>query len=286
MGSPAFIWPNIFPKQVRPRPKVAWLPYSFGFNGNLPQLLLSAAAYFFTHKLTWNERNPFPYDLYWWRGIDGSRVLAHSFTNPKNGYNARLAAFEVGETWRRFRGKKVHDSTLLAFWLRRRRRRSHPRNARRFAGFALFPDYPTSEWVASPSSTKRFHPIIAGLGREKYLEYHRATFTTKEGSSFFTANCTRPRGRETAATLAALGRQKPYPKEAFRRLWQILLLNEFHDILRAGASTRSTRRPTAKWPRLCKNARISAKRRSLPAKEIKSRIVLRSRGPNLESSVG
>ena len=36
---------------------------------------------------------------------------------------------------------------------------------------------------------------------------------------------------ETAATLAALSRKTPYPEEKFRGLWQILLLNEFHDIL-------------------------------------------------------
>src|ERR1700677_4192777 len=65
-----------FQNKFERRPKVAWLPDSFGFNGNLPQLLLSAGIpYFFTHKLTWNERNPFPFDLYWWEGIDGSRVL-------------------------------------------------------------------------------------------------------------------------------------------------------------------------------------------------------------------
>ncbi len=75
------------------RVNVAWLPDSFGFNGSLPQLLVSAGIpFFFTHKLSWSERNPFPYNLYWWEGIDGTRVLAHSFNNPDSGYNARLTA--------------------------------------------------------------------------------------------------------------------------------------------------------------------------------------------------
>ncbi|HEX4202026.1 MAG TPA: hypothetical protein VHY59_10945, partial [Chthoniobacterales bacterium] len=98
------------------RVNVAWLPDSFGFNGSLPQLLVSAGIpFFFTHKLSWSERNPFPYNLYWWEGIDGTRVLAHSFNNPETGYNARLTAPELGETWQNFIGKQVHDTTLLSF---------------------------------------------------------------------------------------------------------------------------------------------------------------------------
>jgi alpha-mannosidase len=223
-----------FQSRFEQRPKVAWLPDSFGFNGNLPQLLLSAGLpYFFTHKLTWNERNPFPYDLYWWEGIDGSRVLAHSFTNPKNGYNANVTAFEVGETWRRFRGKKEHDGTLLAFGhgdggggpTREMLERS-----RRFRAFPGLPNLqmgPVAEFYEKiPTQTL---PIWVG---EKYLEYHRGTFTTQGRIKLLHRELEHGLVEgETAATLAALGRQKPYPAEAFRRLWQILLLNEFHDIL-------------------------------------------------------
>ena len=104
-----------FQSRFGKRPRVAWIPDSFGFTGNLPQLLLSGGLqYFFTHKMTWNERNLFPYDLYWWEGLDGSRVLAHSFLNPGGGYNGRVAAFDLGETWRNFKGKDRQTHTLLA----------------------------------------------------------------------------------------------------------------------------------------------------------------------------
>jgi alpha-mannosidase len=62
--------------------KIGWLPDSFGFNWNLPQIYRkSGIDYFVTHKLKWQvERNnppiPFPYHLFWWEGPDGSRVLA------------------------------------------------------------------------------------------------------------------------------------------------------------------------------------------------------------------
>jgi alpha-mannosidase len=214
--------------------KVAWLPDSFGFNGNLPQLLQSAGIpYFFTHKLTWNERNPFPYDLYWWEGIDGSRVLAHSFTNPKNGYNADITAFELGETWRRFLGQQDHDSTLLAFGHGDGGGGPTAQMLERFRRFHDVPGFPNlqigrvAEFYEKIST--RSLPVWVG---EKYLEYHRATFTTQGKVKLLHRQLEHALVEtETAATLATLGKQKPYPAEAIRRLWQILLLNQFHDIL-------------------------------------------------------
>jgi alpha-mannosidase len=214
--------------------QVAWLPDSFGFNGNLPQLLLSAGIpYFFTHKLTWNERNPFPYDLYWWEGIDGSRVLAHSFTNPENGYNADVTAYEVGETWRRFRGKSFHDCTLLAFGHGDGGGGPTAEMLERFRRFRDFPGLPNLQTGRVAQFYEKIVtdalPVWVG---EKYLEYHRATFTTQGRVKLLHRQLEHALiEAETAATLAKLGRQEPYPEEALRRLWQILLLNEFHDIL-------------------------------------------------------
>ncbi len=214
--------------------KVAWLPDSFGFNGNLPQLLQSAGIpYFFTHKLTWNERNPFPYDLYWWEGIDGSRVLAHSFTNPKNGYNADITAFELGETWRRFRGRHDHDSTLLAFGHGDGGGGPTAQMLERFRRLRDFPGSPklqigrVAEFYEKIAT--RSLPVWVG---EKYLEYHRATFTTQGKVKLLHRQLEHALVEtETAATLATLAKQYPYPEAAIHRLWQILLLNQFHDIL-------------------------------------------------------
>ena len=214
--------------------KVAWLPDSFGFNGNLPQLLISAGIpYFFTHKLTWNERNPFPYDLYWWEGIDGSRVLAHSFTNPENGYNARLTACEVGETWRRFRGKSSHDATLLAFGYGDGGGGPTPEMLERFGRLREIAGLPNLRMGRVAEFYEKIVtaslPVWVG---EKYLEYHRATFTTQGRVKLLHRQLEQGLVEaETAATLASLEQETPYPKDEFLRLWPILLLNEFHDIL-------------------------------------------------------
>ena len=88
------------------RNRTAWLPDVFGFSGGMPQLLRGAGIDgFFTIKMYWNESTLFPYDLFQWEGIDGSRVLAHMFLNPGHGYNGNIAPLDTLGTWRNFRSK-------------------------------------------------------------------------------------------------------------------------------------------------------------------------------------
>src|SRR5204863_8053930 len=100
---------------------VCWLPDCFGFSPVLPQLLLGAGIpNFFTIKVTWSETNQFPYDLFWWEGLDGSRVLAHTFNNPgweggdTSGYNGDTGPFALVHTWQNYRGKYQFDESLLS----------------------------------------------------------------------------------------------------------------------------------------------------------------------------
>ena len=223
-----------FQSRFERRAKVAWIPDSFGFAGNLPQLFKSAGIpFFFTHKLTWNERNPFPYDLYWWEGIDGSRVLAHSFYNPVNGYNAQLTVREVAETWRNFGGKRKNDYTLLAFGYGDGGGGPSVDMLERLARLREFPGLPH---LRMGSVTEFYENIVTEslpvwVG-EQYFEYHRATFTTQgKVKSLHRALEHALVEAETAATLASLWRSEPYPRDAFDRVWKVLLLNEFHDIL-------------------------------------------------------
>ena len=55
-----------------------WLPDTFGYNANIPQIMLgSEVKYFYTTKIGWNELNRFPFESFVWKGIDGSEVLTH-----------------------------------------------------------------------------------------------------------------------------------------------------------------------------------------------------------------
>ena len=68
---------------------------------------------FFTIKVNWSETNHIPSDLFWWEGLDGSRVLAHTFDNPMQGYNGFVRPDCHVPTWRNYREKALHPETLL-----------------------------------------------------------------------------------------------------------------------------------------------------------------------------
>ena len=63
--------------------KIAWLPDSFGFTWQLPQLLKQGGIeYFVTQKLHWNDTTKFPHGIFWWQSPDGSKIL--SLMSPPN----------------------------------------------------------------------------------------------------------------------------------------------------------------------------------------------------------
>ena len=63
--------------------KTAWLPDTFGFPYQLPQILKSfGIKYFVTGKLHWNDTTKFPHGFFWWQSPDGSKIL--SLMSPPN----------------------------------------------------------------------------------------------------------------------------------------------------------------------------------------------------------
>jgi alpha-mannosidase len=69
---------ELFIKYFGRRAVIGWLPDSFGFSANLPQIMREAGIkLFITHKPVWNDTNKFPYHTFIWRGIDGSEIPTH-----------------------------------------------------------------------------------------------------------------------------------------------------------------------------------------------------------------
>lgn len=55
-----------------------WLPDTFGYSVSLPQIMKGCnVKYFLTTKLAWGDTTDFPYDTFYWKGLDGSKVLVH-----------------------------------------------------------------------------------------------------------------------------------------------------------------------------------------------------------------
>ncbi|MBQ8342027.1 MAG: hypothetical protein IJY22_06625, partial [Clostridia bacterium] len=58
-----------------------WLPDVFGYSAALPQILRkSGVDWFVTSKISWNDTNRMPYDVFRWRGIDGTEINTHYIT--------------------------------------------------------------------------------------------------------------------------------------------------------------------------------------------------------------
>ena len=63
--------------------QVAWLPDSFGFTWQLPQIFQQCGIqYFVTGKLHWNDTTKFPHGCFWWESPDGTQLL--TLMSPPN----------------------------------------------------------------------------------------------------------------------------------------------------------------------------------------------------------
>ncbi len=225
-----------FEKNFGRRHTVCWLPDCFGFSGALPQILKQGGIdNFFTIKVNWSETNRIPADLFWWEGIDGSRVLTHTFDNPLSGYNGDVRPDGTLPTWRNFRGKVHHDTTLLAVGYGDGGGGTTPEMVEREVQLRDFPVLPDVQWghVADffAAAQKRAKTVTLPVWQgEIYLELHRATLTTQSGVKRRHRQAERALiTAETAASLAhLLGASAPKSLEA---QWRVVLKNEFHDIL-------------------------------------------------------
>jgi alpha-mannosidase len=214
------------------RSTVAWLPDAFGFSPGIPQLLLGAGiSGFFTAKLKWSETNRFPHDLFWWEGIDGSRVTAHTILNPGADYNGDIVPFYLLGVWGNFGGKRRHQESIFAFgW----GDGGGGPSEKMLENYARLKDFPALPRLRMARVDEHFGSLPQDLPKwvgELYLELHRGTLTSqgkvkklnREGEH-------RLLEAEAFATTAALHGAE-YPARELDRLWKILLLNQFHDIL-------------------------------------------------------
>lgn len=224
------------------RHNVCWLPDCFGFSPALPQLLRQGGLdSFFTIKVNWSETNRFPHDLFWWEGIDGSRVLAHTFDNPIRGYNGDVRPAAIAPTWRNFRGKTAHSQTLLAVGYGDGGGGPTSEMVEREKELRDFPALPRARWSsvrdffasAHVSAAQATLPVWCG---EIYLELHRATLTTQ--GRVKRKHRAAERALITAETIASLAHlEGAAAPRSLETAWRTLLKNEFHDIL-PGSSIR------------------------------------------------
>ena len=93
-----------------------WLPDTFGYSVSLPQIMKGCGIkYFLTTKMGWNDTNGFPYDMFYWKGLDGTKVLVHlNRTHIKPEPKSMMEYVVNGET-DSIKEKTVSDMRLLSY---------------------------------------------------------------------------------------------------------------------------------------------------------------------------
>jgi alpha-mannosidase len=227
---------RFFEREFGCRCREFWNPDVFGYNGQLPQIMRGAGIRrFLTQKLSWNRFNPPPYHTFTWQGIDGSDVLAHF--PPADTYNATV---EIAELRRSARDYKDHDRSgrsMLVFGWGDGGGGPTPEMLETLRRVEDLQGVPPT---AMTTSDEFFDALEADAGPlptvvgELYFEYHRGTYTTQ--AAVKKGNHSGERALHDAEFLAAVG-DGAYPRERLAELWQLLLLNQFHDILPGSSIT-------------------------------------------------
>ena len=228
--------------------RVLWLPDVFGYSGALPQIMKKCGIdYFMTTKLSWNQFNKVPDDTLLWEGIDGTKVLTHLISTLGVGqsvdrffttYNGILHPDAIMGGWQRYQNKEMNHDILVAFgygdggggptreMLETGRRmekgiRGIPK-VRQESSLTYFTEL--SERV---KDSRRLHTWTG----EFYFEYHRGTYTSMARNKRSNRKSELLLMDLELLSVLAEKRGLAYPAEDLERLWKMVLLNQFHDIL-------------------------------------------------------
>ncbi|MEZ0537921.1 alpha-mannosidase [Caldicellulosiruptoraceae bacterium PP1] len=236
---------------------VLWLPDVFGYSWALPQIIIGCGLkYFITSKISWNQFNRFPYDTFMWRGIDGTEVLTHFITTPEVGskiytYNGVVEPYTVKGIWDNYKQKDINSELLLTFgW---GDGGGGPTKEMIENGMILknIPGVPQFEFGHVEPYMERLNDTLMNKDvpvwdGELYLEFHRGTYTSQgiikrlnRKAEILYHNA------EFLSSLSFVYDNNKYPQEDLNKGWELILLNQFHDII-PGSSIRQVYDDTKK----------------------------------------
>ncbi len=236
--------------------RVLWLPDVFGYSAALPQILKkSGVEWFVTSKISWNDTNQMPYDTFLWKGIDGTAINTYFLTaqaktpgQPPKCTATYVAnntpAFMVG-TYERYQQKELNNETITTFgWgdggggPTREEFESARRLSKGIPGIPTFKHDFAGNFLSRLEKKIENNPRLPVWQGELYLEFHRGTYTAQaknkknnRQSEFLYLNT------ELLCSMQKLFLDSKFPKEELHRGWELLLTNQFHDII-PGSSIR------------------------------------------------
>lgn len=215
-----------------------WLPDTFGYSAAIPQIMKGCGVdYFFTTKLSWNDTTVFPYDSFYWEGLDGTRVFTHfnathCYPDPET-----LGRYTAGAEnfTQEIKNKTVSRRKLIAYG---------------YGDGGGGPEFESIEYtkreVDLDGCPKTEHCSVQEFGRELeresknapvhhgelYLELHRGTLTSKHQIKRNNRKGEQAlHDLEVLTCLRAVQQDAPADDAHIRPHMETLLKNQFHDIL-------------------------------------------------------
>uniref|UniRef100_A0A8C4IAL7 alpha-mannosidase n=1 Tax=Dicentrarchus labrax TaxID=13489 RepID=A0A8C4IAL7_DICLA len=215
--------------------KEFWLPDTFGYSAQLPQIMQGCGiSNFLTQKLSWNLVNTFPHNTFFWEGLDGSKVLTHF--PPGNSYEMKGKVEDLVKTVKnnKDKGRANHSAVLFGFGdggggptqlMLDRLHRVRDTDGLPKVQMSS-PDRLFSELQADSA-------LLCTWTGELFLELHNGTYTTQAQIKRGNRQCeTLLHDIEIASSLALCQDGTfQYPVEKLQELWRLLLLNQFHDVI-------------------------------------------------------
>ena len=241
---------RFFKEEFGVESRVLWLPDVFGYAASLPQICRKAGIdTFVTSKISWNDTNRMPHDVFEWKGIDGTGIFTYFLTAQEKrrgeespNYTTYVATPDpeyLAGCFDRFSDKSLTDTVILTMgWgdggggptremceTARRMNRGVPGIPQAIfkgAGETL------AKIKASAENSGRL-PVWEG---ELYLEYHRGTYTSVARNKRFNRVSEFANARSELFSLVShIKTGAEYPEEELYENWETLLLNQFHDII-------------------------------------------------------
>ena len=219
--------------------KVVWLPDGFGFCYSLPQIIKkSGMKYFMTTKLSWCQFTKYPYDTFWWQGVDGTKILVHMITTPDprgwSDYSVDLTPEKLKGCWDNYQQQKENREVLLSFGWGDGGGGPTPEmqeNAKRFDYIKSLPRHRQDQAEMFFDALENRIEKLPVWNDELYLQLHRGCYTSQ--AKIKKHNRQAELLYHNVELFAAIDFIKTgiYPQEELNAGWEKILLNQFHDIL-------------------------------------------------------
>eukprot|EP01102_Stenamoeba_stenopodia_P009334 TRINITY_DN2753_c0_g1_i1.p1 TRINITY_DN2753_c0_g1~~TRINITY_DN2753_c0_g1_i1.p1 ORF type:complete len:910 (-),score=210.70 TRINITY_DN2753_c0_g1_i1:94-2823(-) len=211
-----------------------WLPDTFGYSAQLPQIIREAdLESFLTQKLSWNLFNKIPHSSFLWEGIDGTKVFTHF--PPADNYNCQVHVEEVIKSVENYKDKDRSKESLMVLGHGDGGGGPQYEMLERIKMLKDCDGLPRLEMRSPKAFFDRLKQDIKEpltWSGELYFELHQGTYTTQA----LVKRQNRKielllRDLELLATITTFTKGFDYPKEKLEYCWKKLLLQQFHDVI-------------------------------------------------------